>query len=126
MDWTGQVEKQTVWVMNRTSNMIAFKVKCSNNRAFWIKPVFGTIESGEAAEIEVHYNAKKTLKSNDKIVICTAKYSPENGPLTAFFKLPTTVTEDKEIRQRAAAVPARGQPPPEPAKADNHVEILRC
>ncbi|CAJ0600232.1 unnamed protein product [Cylicocyclus nassatus] len=127
MDWTMEEGKQTLWVMNRTLSQIAFKVKCSNNKAFWVNPVFGTVESGGAAEIEVHRNGNKPLKNNDKIVVCTAKYNTENGPLNRFFKLPTTTTEEKEIRQRTVALPSQDQQrATAPAPVDNQMELMRC
>ncbi|EYC05577.1 hypothetical protein Y032_0081g1457 [Ancylostoma ceylanicum] len=108
MAWGTEGGKQTLWVMNRTLNDIAFKVRCSNNKAFWIQPVFGVIESSGAAEINVNRNANVPIK-NDKIVVCCAKYTIKDGALEAFFKRPTTITEDKEIHQIAAAPNAEQQ-----------------
>ncbi|ETN80895.1 MSP domain protein [Necator americanus] len=115
---------QALWVMNKTSKMIAFKIKCSNNRAFWIKPVFGVIESGNGAEIEVNRIPNITLK-NDKIVVCCAKYSVEDGALEVFFKRPTTITEDKVIRQMAIAA-THEQFPIEPRESEKQLTIMKC
>ncbi|RCN37033.1 hypothetical protein ANCCAN_17083 [Ancylostoma caninum] len=110
--------------MNRTLNDIAFKVRCSNNAAFWIQPVFGVIESSGAAEINVNRNTNVSIKK-DKIVICCAKYTNKDGKLEAFFKRPTTVTEDKEIHQIAAA-PSREQQGNELVQNENQLTMMKC
>ncbi|KAK5965939.1 Major sperm protein [Trichostrongylus colubriformis] len=108
MKWTQEEGEQTLKVTNRTPMKVAFKMKCSDNDVFWVRPVFGTMEIEEVKEITIH--RKAAPPKVDKIVFCSAKFESTEPDLEAYFKKPSTVTQDKQILQIAVATQQRTSP----------------
>ncbi|KJH48511.1 MSP domain protein [Dictyocaulus viviparus] len=98
MVWNQKGGKQILRVTNRTPIRMAYKIKCSDNNIFRVNPVFGTVNTEEVAEIEIYRKAAAPIKE-DIVVFCSVKYTPEENNLEAFFKKPTTITNEKCIYQ---------------------------
>ncbi|CAK5026406.1 unnamed protein product [Meloidogyne enterolobii] len=62
----------------------AFKLKSSNNEHYRVNPVFGFVEPGAAAQVEV-IRQNGPPKGDDKLEICFAGAPPDAGDAKAIF-----------------------------------------
>jgi hypothetical protein len=73
-------------VINVSGARIAFKVKCSDNNLFTVRPVFAFVEPGQAAGIEVTRKAGPIKE--DKLVLQYAEVAQEEQDPQAPFRMP--------------------------------------
>lgn len=98
-------------VLNASGTRIAFKVKCSDNNLFTVRPVFAFVEPGQAIGVEV--TRKAGVAKQDKLLfqyieVTTEEQDPQ-GPfrLSDHFleaTLPLTVFVSGQQQQHPADI----------------------
>ncbi|CEF65718.1 MSP domain and PapD-like domain-containing protein [Strongyloides ratti] len=71
-------------ISNGCPSRLAFKVKSSNNNQIRIKPVFGFIEPGGAADLEI--TRLNGAPKEDKLIIQFKEAAPDAADASAIFK----------------------------------------
>jgi hypothetical protein len=96
-------------VVNVGGSRIAFKVKCSDNNLFTVRPVFAFVEPGQATGVEV--TRKAGPAKQDKLVLQYAEAAPEEQDPQAPFRVPSQYLDTTLLL--IVGVPAGEQQPAE-------------
>ncbi|CAP31226.2 Protein CBG12202 [Caenorhabditis briggsae] len=79
-----QQEQKKITLTNTHDKKIMFKIKTSDNVAYLVNPVFGTIEAGKTAEVTITRN--KAPAKEAKLVIVNSVFSGDDKDLAKSFK----------------------------------------
>ena len=71
--WGDSDEMQKVIILNRSTVRQAIKIKCTDNKAYKVRPVYAAIEPGKTTSILVL--RQNGINKTDKLVILAAKVS---------------------------------------------------
>ncbi|KAI6225097.1 Major sperm protein [Aphelenchoides fujianensis] len=74
----------TLKVTNPTADRMAFKIKCTSNEMFRIRPVIGVVKAKEETTVTLIFNAGKSVPENGKHYFACWRHNPSESVAGCF------------------------------------------